>query len=113
MGGCLPFLSVQALRSVGVSLLGTVLYLILRVFTLVLIARIVIEMIQSFSRNFQPPRWFIYIAEPLFVVTDPPVKALRKVSPPLRMGEVALDRSVILLFIILSVLQVIVLTVFR
>ena len=105
MGGCLPFLSVQALRSVGVSLLGTVLYLILRVFTLVLIARIVIEMIQSFSRNFQPPRWFIYIAEPLFVVTDPPVKALRKVIP--------LDMSVIVLFIILSVLQVIVLTVFR
>ncbi|MFC6145502.1 YggT family protein [Corynebacterium nasicanis] len=95
------------------SLIGAVLYLILRVFSLVLIARIVIEMIQSFSRNFQPPRWFIYVAEPLFVITDPPVKALRKVIPPLKMGGVALDMSVIVLFIILFVLQLIVLSVFR
>ena len=50
------------------SLLGSVLYVIIRIFILILIARIVIEMIQSFSRNFQPPRWFIYIAEPLFVL---------------------------------------------
>ncbi|GAB3701941.1 YggT family protein [Corynebacterium nasicanis] len=103
----------QALGSVDVSLIGAVLYLILRVFSLVLIARIVIEMIQSFSRNFQPPRWFIYVAEPLFVITDPPVKALRKVIPPLKMGGVALDMSVIVLFIILFVLQLIVLSVFR
>lgn len=95
------------------SLLGVVLYIILRVFALILIARIVIEMIQSFSRNFQPPRWFIYVAEPLFVVTDPPVKALRRVIPPLRMGGVALDMSVIVLFLIIFVLQTIVLSVFR
>jgi len=95
-----------------VSLLGSAIYLVLRIFVLILIARIVIEMIQSFSRNFQPPRWFIYIAEPLFVITDPPVKALRRVIPPLKLGGVALDMSVIVLFIILSVLQVIVLSVF-
>ncbi|HHU66702.1 YggT family protein [Corynebacterium sp.] len=94
------------------SLLGSAIYLVLRIFVLILIARIVIEMIQSFSRNFQPPRWFIYIAEPLFVITDPPVKALRRVIPPLKLGGVALDMSVIVLFIILSVLQVIVLSVF-
>lgn len=94
------------------SLLGSVLYVIIRIFILILIARIVIEMIQSFSRNFQPPRWFIYIAEPLFVITDPPVKALRRVIPPLKLGGVALDMSVIVLFIILTVLQVVVLSVF-
>ncbi|MDO5668832.1 MAG: YggT family protein [Corynebacterium sp.] len=94
------------------SLLGTVIYFVLRVFVLILIARIVIEMIQSFSRHFQPPRWFIYIAEPLFVITDPPVKALRKVIPPLKMGGVALDMSVIVLFIILMVLQMVVVSVF-
>lgn len=94
------------------SLLGSAIYLVLRIFILILIARIVIEMIQSFSRNFQPPRWFIYIAEPLFVITDPPVKALRRVIPPLKLGGVALDMSVIVLFIILTVLQYIVLAVF-
>ncbi|RNE49482.1 YggT family protein [Corynebacterium alimapuense] len=87
------------------SLIGTVLYLVLQLFVLILIARIIIEMIQSFSRNFQPPRWFYYVAEPLFKITDPPVNALRRIVPPLRLGGVSLDLSVIVLFIIISLLQ--------
>lgn len=92
--------------------IGTILFVVLRIFVLLLIARIIIEMIQSFSRNFQPPRWFIFVAEPIFVVTDPPVKALRKVIPPMRMGNVALDISVIVLFFIVMILQIVVQAVF-
>ncbi|MDD7582655.1 YggT family protein [Corynebacterium sp. 32222D000AT] len=87
------------------SQLGIILYAVLRIFSLALIVRIIIEMIQSFSRQFNPPRWFMMCAEPLFAVTDPPVKALRKVIPPLRLGGVALDMSIIVLFIILAVLM--------
>ena len=84
--------------------LGIILILLVRIYTWVLIARIIIEMIQSFSRQFNPPRWFMVIAEPLFVITDPPVKALRRVIPPLQMGGIALDVSVLVLFFILSFL---------
>ena len=73
---------------------GIILLALLRLYTLVLIVRIIIEMIQSFSRQFNPPRWFMVIAEPLFVITDPPVKALRRIVPPMQMGGVALDLSV-------------------
>lgn len=92
--------------------IGIILYVILRIFVLLLIARLVIEMIESFSRNFQPPRWFIFIAEPIFQITDPPVKALRKLIPPVRMGGVALDISVIVLFFIVMILQIVVQAVF-
>lgn len=92
--------------------IGTILFVVLRIFILLLIARIIIEMIQSFSRNFQPPRWFIFVAEPIFVVTDPPVKALRKVIPSMQMGNVALDISVIVLFFIVMILQIVVQAVF-
>ena len=81
---------------------GIILLALLRLYTLVLIVRIIIEMIQSFSRQFNPPRWFMVIAEPLFVITDPPVKALRRIVPPMQMGGVALDLSVLVLFIILQ-----------
>lgn len=91
---------------------GIILLSLLRLYTLVLIIRIIIEMIQSFSRQFNPPRWFMVIAEPLFVVTDPPVKALRRIVPPMQMGGVALDLSVLVLFIILQVLQFIVQLIF-
>ena len=60
--------------------LGIILILLVRIYTWVLIARIIIEMIQSFSRQFNPPRWFMVVAEPLFVITDPPVKALRRLT---------------------------------
>ncbi|MDO5075923.1 YggT family protein [Corynebacterium sp.] len=79
--------------------------LIIEIFIFLLIARILIEMIQSFSRNFRPPRWFVMIAEPIFVITDPPVKALRRVIPPVRMGSVALDVSVLVLFFGLQMIQ--------
>ena len=77
-----------------------------------LIARIIIEMIQSFSRQFNPPRWFMVVAEPLFVITDPPVKALRRLIPPLQMGGVALDVSVLVLFVLLSILTMILQMIF-
>ncbi|BAU96485.1 hypothetical protein N24_2223 [Corynebacterium suranareeae] len=78
---------------------------IIGIYTWVLVARIVIEMIQSFSRSFAPPKWFYFIAEPIFMVTDPPVKLLRRIIPPLPLGNVRLDLSVLVLFFILSILQ--------
>ena len=92
--------------------LGIILILLVRIYTWVLIARIIIEMIQSFSRQFNPPRWFMVIAEPLFVITDPPVKALRSLIPPLQMGGVALDVSVLVLFVLLSILTMILQMIF-
>ncbi|XOJ09005.1 YggT family protein [Corynebacterium striatum] len=94
------------------STIGIVLILILRIYSWILIARIIIEMIQSFSRQFNPPRWFMVLAEPLFMVTDPPVRALRRLIPPLRMGGVALDVSIIVLFLLLSVLMMVVSSIF-
>ncbi|MBK4161109.1 YggT family protein [Corynebacterium macginleyi] len=84
--------------------IGIILIFLVRVYTWVLIARIIIEMIQSFSRQFNPPRWFMIVAEPPFAITDPPVKALRRVIPPLQMGGIALDVSVLVLFFMLSFL---------
>lgn len=92
---------------IGISLLA-----LLSLFRLLLVVRIVVEMIQSFSRQFRPPRWFYVVAEPIFRVTDPPVKGLRRVIPPLRMGNVALDMSVIVLFLLCTVLGIIVQIIF-
>ena len=35
----------------------------------------------------------------MYSVTDPPIKALRRVIPPLRIGNFALDLSMLLVFI--------------
>ena len=37
--------------------------------------------------------------EGVYSVTDPPIKALRRVIPPLRIGNFALDLSMLLVFV--------------
>ncbi len=76
-------------------------------FWFLLLARIVVEMIASFSRGWSPRGFVAVILEFVFSLTDPPVKALRKVIKPVRMGQVSLDLSVLVLFIIIIVVQTI------
>ncbi|WP_204211928.1 YggT family protein [Corynebacterium urinipleomorphum] len=89
-------------------MLGAVLYSLVGLYTLFVIIRLIIEMIQSFSKHFAPPRWFMVVGEFFFVVTDPPIKFLRRFIPPLPLGAVALDVSVIVLFLVLAVLQTVI-----
>jgi YggT family protein len=44
------------------------------------------------------------LLEIVYSVTDPPIKALRKVIPPLRLGNFALDLSFIIVMIVAYVL---------
>ena len=104
-GRGVPSAGVVRIGSGTVNALGSILLVAVSLYSWILLARIVIEMIQSFSRQFNPPRWFMMVAEVLFVVTDPPVKALRKVIPPLQLGGIALDVSIIVLFLLLSILS--------
>lgn len=88
--------------------MSSVLFLLvwlIRFYVFALVLRIIIEMIQSFSRNWSPARWFMVVAEGLFVITDPPVKALRKLIPPVRLGGMGLDVSILVLFFGLQVLM--------
>ena len=43
------------------------------------------------------------LLEAIYTATDPPVKALRRVIPPLKLGGVALDLSILVLFLILAI----------
>ena len=44
------------------------------------------------------------LLEVTYSVTDPPLKALRRVIPPLRIGGIALDLSFLVLFIAVQIL---------
>ena len=91
---------------------GAILYALVGLYMLVVIIRIIVEMIQSFSKHFDPPRWFMVAAEVFFVTTDPPIRFLRRYIPPLPLGGVALDVSVIVLFIGLMILSALIVTIF-
>jgi len=91
------------------SILRDVLEYVLWLFVFVLIVRMVLSWIQSFSRDWHPSGILLVIAESIFTITDPPLKFLRRFIPPLRLGMVALDLSFMVLFIVcLIMLEVVV-----
>ena len=86
-----------------------VVYFILLIFWLLLIGRIIIEFIRSFARDWQPSGFVVVVLEAIFTVTDPPVKFLRRLIPPVNLGGVRLDLSIMVLlfgvFILMSVVR--------
>ena len=87
------------------SILLQVLYLLLYVFLLVLLARFVLSAVLQYGRRWQPGRAAAAALESVWSVTDPPLKALRRVIPPLRIGTVSIDLASLVLLVILFVLM--------
>lgn len=92
------------------STFGAVLDAILVVFLILLIARIVMEMVFVFARSYEPRGIALVLLEIVFSITDPPVKALRRVIPPLRLGGISLDLSVLVLFFAIHLLRLVALS---
>jgi YggT family protein len=83
--------------------IGSILYAILFLFFLLLITRIVFDYVQMFARSWQPSGIVLVLLEAVYSVTDPPIRALRRVIPPLRLGGISLDLAIFVLFIILVI----------
>jgi len=87
-------------------LAGEVIGFILWAALLVLIARIVLDWVQMLARSWQPRGIVLVLCEAIYSVTDPPLRAVRRVLPPLRLGMIALDLSPLVLFIVIWLLQI-------
>ncbi len=87
------------------SILFQVLYLLLYFFLLTLLARFVLSAVLQYGRRWQPGRGAAAGLEAVWSVTDPPLKALRRVIPPLRIGTVSIDLASLVLLVILFVLM--------
>ena len=66
--------------------------------------RFVVDWVQIFARSWVPHGFLLVLLELVYSVTDPPIKALRRVIPPLRLGNFALDLSFIIVMIAAYVL---------
>lgn len=70
---------------------GTVVRIALRLFVLLLWARFVLDWVTVLVRGFRPKGVLAIAVEAVYTVTDPPIRMFRKVLPPIRLGQVALD----------------------
>ena len=82
-----------------------VVYILLLVFLLLLIARFVVEWVMLFARSWRPSGVVAAGLEVVYSATDPPLKALRRVIPPLRLGNFSIDLGLMVLFILVYILM--------
>jgi YggT family protein len=88
---------------------GVVAY-VLYVYLLVVLARFVIEFTRQFARSWRPSGIAAVGLEVVYLATDPPIRLFRRLVPPIRLGSVSLDLSIILLLLAILALQWVALT---
>ena len=86
------------------SAIGSILVFVLNLFILSLFARVVLDLVRTFSPGWRPQGIVLAIAELVYAFTDPVTRFARRFIPPLRLGAVALDISFLLIFFITEIL---------
>jgi YggT family protein len=82
-----------------VTIFGTILFVVCEVLFFLLLARLVFDWVFVFARSWRPAGPVVVLLEVIYSITDPPLKALRRVVPPLRLGNFALDLGFLILII--------------
>jgi YggT family protein len=95
----------------AVQIIASILNLALLLYVFVLFARLIIDWIPFFNREWRPKGAGLVAAEIVYTVTDPPIRLFRRFIPPLRLGAIAIDfgfaLTMLLCFILLSVTRAI------
>jgi YggT family protein len=82
-----------------VALLFGIISTILLVFLILLFARFVVDWIMVLARSWRPTGLVAAGLEVVYLTTDPPLRAVRKVIPPLNLGSIRLDLGFMVLLI--------------
>lgn len=89
------------------SVIWSIVALVAYVLFVGVLVRVVVEVTRSFARSWRPVGATAVGLEIVYTVTDPPVRLLRRIIPPLRLGQVSLDLSVLILLILLWIVRIV------
>jgi YggT family protein len=89
-------------------MLSNVLIQLLGLFKLALFARIIIDYVRMFARNWRPNAILLALFEFIYSITDKPMHFVQRFVPPLRLGGIAIDLSFIVLLIAINIAQAII-----
>lgn len=90
------------------SIILSVIYVALLIVFIAMWVRFVFDWLQVLNPAFRPRGIVLIVAETSYTITDPPLKAVRRVIPPLRLGSVSLDLAWTIVLIVLLILMALV-----
>jgi YggT family protein len=83
-----------------VNPVGQIIEFVLWTFIILLLVRFVVDWIQVFARSWTPRGPVLVLLEGVYSITDPPIRAFRRVFKPVRIGSVSLDLSFLAVLLI-------------
>lgn len=86
------------------ALIGLLLHWVLVGFLALLTIRAVLGWVPMFVRDWEPQGALRVVAELVLTLTDPPLRLLQRVLPPIRLGGVVLDTAFTVLYVAILVL---------
>ena len=86
------------------TIVATVALYVLYAFLGLMLVRLVVDWTMMFARNWRPSGAVAAVLELAYSATDPPLRALRRVLPPLRLGSFALDLAFIVVIVVIYAL---------
>jgi YggT family protein len=87
---------------VALVLVLSVLSWVLLAFFLMLVARFVLSLIVMFAPQWHPKGPLLLLFELIYSVTDPFLRPLRRILPPIGAGGIRIDLSMLMLFVLVS-----------
>lgn len=96
-----------------ISLLASIVYFLLLLYFFTMWARFLLDLAANFARDWRPKGFLLVVAELVFTLTDPPLRAVKRVIPPVRFGGIALDFawSIVMLVVVVLIYVVAVIRV--
>ncbi|MFK0241927.1 YggT family protein [Microbacterium sp. NPDC090281] len=88
-----------------VSVAASIVHLVLLLYVFVLFARLILDYIPMFNREWRPKGFGLVAAEAVYTLTDPPIRFFRRIIPPLRIGSLSLDFGFTLTLLIVLILM--------
>ena len=86
------------------AVVATIALYVLYAFLGLMFVRLIVDWTMVFARNWRPRGAVAAVLEVAYSVTDPPLRALRRVLPPLRLGSFALDLAFIVVIVVIYAL---------
>lgn len=94
-----------------ISALATIAYVLLLIYFFLMWARFILDLARTFARDWRPRGLGLVLAELVFALTDPPIRTVRRLVPPIRVGGAALDFAWSIVMLVVLVLIYITLAV--
>lgn len=87
------------------QLVGALLGIVIGLYIFVMWARLILDYVQLFARNWKPRGFVLVLCELVYTLTDPPIKLVRRVVPPLKLGNIAIDLAWLIVMFALIILS--------